>query len=60
MNSEEQITQQVLQSIEHTQNPRLKTIMTSLITHLHAFIREVELTEEEWAQGIDFLTRTRQ
>jgi len=31
--------------------------MTSLVQHLHAFARDVKLTEEEWFQGIDFLTR---
>jgi hydroxyquinol 1,2-dioxygenase len=31
--------------------------MTSLVQHLHAFAREVRLTEEEWFQGIQFLTR---
>src|SRR5215471_17482220 len=41
-----------------TPNPRLKKVMTSLISHLHAFIREVELTQDEWALGIQFLTRT--
>jgi hydroxyquinol 1,2-dioxygenase len=30
--------------------------MRSLVTHLHGFLREVRLTEEEWKQGIDFLT----
>ena len=30
--------------------------MTSLIKHLHAFAREVELTEEEWFEAIKFLT----
>jgi hydroxyquinol 1,2-dioxygenase len=34
--------------------------MQSLVKHLHAFVREVELTEEEWSRGIDFLTRTGQ
>jgi protocatechuate 3,4-dioxygenase beta subunit len=43
-----------------TPNPRLKQVMTSLVSHLHAFIREVELTQEEWALGIQFLTRTGQ
>ena len=57
-NSEEQITQNVLDSMAQTPNPRLKQFMTSLITHLHAFIREVELTEDEWASGIQFLTST--
>ena len=30
--------------------------MTSLITHLHDFVREVKLTEEEWINAIQFLT----
>jgi hydroxyquinol 1,2-dioxygenase len=59
-NTEEMVTQNVLQSIENTPNPRLKQIMTSLITHLHAFVREVELTPDEWLAGIQFLTRTGQ
>lgn len=59
-NSEAQITANVLKSLEGAASPRLKQIMTSLITHLHAFVREVELTEEEWLQGIQFLTRTGQ
>src|SRR5205823_13731538 len=44
----------------NTPNPRLKQVMTSLIIHLHTFIREVELSQEEWALGIQFLTRTGQ
>jgi protocatechuate 3,4-dioxygenase beta subunit len=59
-NTEEQITRNVLDSIANTPNPRLKEVMTSLITHLHAFIREVEPTQEEWGLGIQFLTRTGQ
>ena len=30
--------------------------MTSLIKHLHEFAREVHLTEDEWFQGIQFVT----
>ncbi len=59
-NTEEQITQNVLDSMAQTPSPRLKQVMSSLISHLHAFIREVELTQEEWALGIQFLTRTGQ
>jgi len=51
------ITQAVLARHANAPNPRLKAIMTSLVTHLHAFAREVELTEEEWVEGIAFLTR---
>jgi len=54
------ITPAVLQRIAGTENPRLKQIMTLLVTHLHDFVREARLTEEEWKAGIDFLTETGQ
>jgi protocatechuate 3,4-dioxygenase beta subunit len=38
--------------------PRLREVLTSLVTHLHAFVKEVELTSEEWERGIAFLTQT--
>lgn len=41
-------------------DPRLATVMSALVRHLHAFAKEVELTQEEWNFGIDFLTRTGQ
>ncbi len=41
-------------------DPRLRRIMQSLVTHLHAFIKDVELTEPEWEAAIDFLTQTGQ
>lgn len=41
-------------------NPRLREIMASLITHLHGFIKDVELTQGEWQTAIDFLTDTGQ
>ena len=31
-------------------------LMQALVRHLHAFLREVRLTEEEWATAIEFLT----
>jgi hydroxyquinol 1,2-dioxygenase len=36
-------------------HPRLYEIYTSLVKHLHAFVREVNLTEPELQQGRDFL-----
>ena len=57
---ENTITDAVLQRIAGTANPRLKQVMTSLVTHLHDFAREVRLTEDEWKAGIDFLTETGQ
>ena len=37
-------------------DPRLGQIMTALIRHTHAFLREVELTHEEWLAATEFLT----
>lgn len=56
--NERDLTNVVLQQLEKTSNERLKQIMKSLISHLHAFVREIALTEEEWAEGIRFLTET--
>lgn len=39
---------------------RSKEILTKLITHLHDFVRDVQPSEAEWFQAIDFLTRTGQ
>jgi hydroxyquinol 1,2-dioxygenase len=51
------LTDAVIRQLEETPDPRLKQIMTSLVEHLHAFAREVQLTQEEWFKGIEFLTR---
>lgn len=53
---EEDLISRVLASFDGCENPRLKQIMQSLTTHLHAFIRDVRLTEQEWNDAIDFLT----
>ncbi|MBG6144809.1 hydroxyquinol 1,2-dioxygenase [Labrenzia sp. EL_142] len=36
-------------------DPRLKEILKGLVTHLHDFARETNLTHEEWRKGIEFL-----
>ncbi len=58
--TEKNLTDAVLAKLDGTTDARFKQIMVSLITHLHAFVREVELTEEEWFTGIQFLTATGQ
>jgi hydroxyquinol 1,2-dioxygenase len=55
---EDQLTAEVLGSFEHTSSPRVRELLQGLVRHLHAYAREVRLTEEEWRQAIDFLTRT--
>ena len=57
---ENTITPAFMQRIAGTGNPRLKEIMTALVTHLHDFVRDVKLTEDEWQAGIAFLTETGQ
>jgi len=57
---ENTITPAVLQRLAGTADPRLQEIMTSLVRHLHDFVREVKLTEDEWRAGIAFLTETGQ
>jgi len=53
---EDTITQIVLARHAEATDPRLKQIITSVVQHLHAFARDVQLTEEEWFKGIQFLT----
>jgi hydroxyquinol 1,2-dioxygenase len=53
---EKSITQAVIGRLSECDDPRFKRIMTSLITHLHDFVRDVELTEPEWFAAIQFLT----
>jgi protocatechuate 3,4-dioxygenase beta subunit len=40
--------------------PRLRAVMTVVLRHLHDAVREARITEAEWEQAIDFLTRTGQ
>ena len=56
--SEKQLTPEVIRRMRKTKNPRLKQVMESLVKHLHAFVREVKPTQEEWMTGIQFLTET--
>ena len=58
--NEHNITDEVVGSFSKTPNPRVKQIMTSLVTHLHHFVSDVDLKSDEWVYAIDFLTRTGQ
>jgi hydroxyquinol 1,2-dioxygenase len=55
--NEQNLTDVVLERWKDVPDPRLKQVMQSLIRHLHAFVRDIEPTEAEWATAIDFLTR---
>jgi len=54
--TQDNITQAVIARLAGTPDARHRELMTSLVQHLHAFARDVKLTEGEWALGIRFLT----
>jgi protocatechuate 3,4-dioxygenase beta subunit len=58
--TEDDITAEVLRRFDGTEDPRLKQIMQSLVKHIHAFLKDVQLQESEWWKGIEFLTKTGQ
>jgi protocatechuate 3,4-dioxygenase beta subunit len=53
---EHTITEAAIEQMAATPDPRLREIMAGLTRHLHEFAREVDLTPEEWLEGIKFLT----
>jgi hydroxyquinol 1,2-dioxygenase len=52
------LTEAVVRSLDGARSERVRVVSEALVRHLHAFVREVEPTTEEWWTGIDFLTRT--
>src|SRR6476469_1059385 len=54
--NEDTLTAAVIQRFNESKDPRFREIITSAVKHLHAFAREVNLTEEEWFEGIKFMT----
>src|ERR1700761_2732342 len=58
--TEEGAADAVIDSFAGTPDERLRTILDSLVRHLHAAVREVEPSIAEWERAIDFLTATGQ
>lgn len=56
--NEHTLTDEVISRFAGCKNPRTKQISEALVRHLHAFVREIEPSQEEWEFAIDFLTRT--
>ncbi|MEV0186221.1 maleylacetate reductase and hydroxyquinol 1,2-dioxygenase domain-containing protein [Streptomyces sp. NPDC050625] len=54
------ITQTVLDTLASTADQRLHALLSDLVKRLHTFAVDNDLTQAEWQQGIDFLTRTGQ
>jgi catechol 1,2-dioxygenase len=51
-----ELTDQVLQAYGGTPDPRLRELVSALISHLHAFAEQTRLTPQEWLAGVQFLT----
>jgi hydroxyquinol 1,2-dioxygenase len=58
--TEDNITELAAARWETARDPRLAQLMGALVRHLHAFAREVRLTEDEWMAAVQWLTRTGQ
>jgi protocatechuate 3,4-dioxygenase beta subunit len=58
--TESNLTDAVLGRLADCPDPRLQAVTAALVRHLHAFIREVEPTPDEWFAGVRFLTGTGQ
>jgi hydroxyquinol 1,2-dioxygenase len=56
--TEETAADAVIESFAATPDPRLRELLTSLVRHLHAFVRDAEPTIAEWQRAIEFLTAT--
>ncbi|MEM6565112.1 MAG: intradiol ring-cleavage dioxygenase [Pseudomonadota bacterium] len=56
--SEENSADVVVSQNANAKNERLRVVMDSVTRHLHAVVKEVEPTQQEWMEAIMFLTRT--
>ena len=52
-----ELTCDVIDRMKDAENPRLREILSLVVSHVHAIVREAEITHDEWWQAIDFLTR---
>jgi protocatechuate 3,4-dioxygenase beta subunit len=58
--NETELTAAAVKSFEKTPDPRAKFLMEELVKSLHDFVRKTDLSFDEWAYAIDFLTRVGQ
>jgi hydroxyquinol 1,2-dioxygenase len=54
------ITQAVLDRLTPETDPRFREIITAVVRHAHALVREVDLKPDEWMRAIQFLTKVGQ
>ncbi len=51
------VTTAVLAEVQRAEDPRLREILTSLVKHLHSFVRETKLTETEFQAACAVINR---
>jgi protocatechuate 3,4-dioxygenase beta subunit len=56
--SEQESAEVVIRSLGDATDPRLREVLSSLVSHIHSFVKDVQLTEAEWDAAIEFLTAT--
>src|SRR6202163_630479 len=54
---QEDVTPVVLDAYKTIDDARLREIVASLVKHLHAFARDIHLTEEEFQQGAQIIAK---
>ena len=54
---QEDVTPKVLDAYKNIEDPRLREIIAALVKHLHAFARDVHLTEEEFQAAMQVVAR---
>ena len=52
---EQDVTAAALEAMQRTADPRMREIMTSLVKHLHGFVRDTRLTEAEFREATAIL-----
>jgi catechol 1,2-dioxygenase len=55
--SQKDVTPVVVDAYKNIEDPRLREIVASLVKQLHAFARDVHLTEEEFQTGMQIIAR---
>ena len=54
---QENVTDAVVDAFQQTKDPRTREILVSLVKHLHAFARDVHLTEEEFQNAVGIVAK---
>jgi hydroxyquinol 1,2-dioxygenase len=52
----DELTQRVIKEYSGAPDPRVRELITALISHVHAFVAETRLTPQEWLAAVEFLT----